>query len=110
MLLLRHIGGGQLAELDVTPLGGAGRAIVDFGAQGRTTTNVAVPAATITASNVVVAQIAALSTADHSADEHLVEEIDVRAGAIAPGVGFTVFARTRNVKLFGKYTVTWVWG
>lgn len=107
MTKLVAVQGGAYAEVDI-PVPNAGRVLVDF-AGGKTIVSVSVSAPGVVASSVISAQVSAIATTDHSADEHVVEEIEVRAGPPVPGAGFTVFARTRNVKLFGKYTVSWVW-
>lgn len=74
--------------------------------------------AAITADSYVEAWIRPVATADHSADEHLVEEaLSVIAGNIVAGTGFTIygFCRPRNNDpegrntLFGLWTVAWVW-
>lgn len=109
-LLLRHNGQGQLAELDVAALGGRGLAVVDFGSGGKSIASVSVSAPAVTAQSVALVAVAAVATPDHSADEHLIEEIEARASACTPGVGFTIWARTGNIKLFGRYSVAWVWG
>jgi hypothetical protein len=106
--LLRHDGLGRAQEVDVAVLGGAGRSVVDFGA-GKSLVSVSVAAPAILSTSVIVAQVAAIATANHSADEHLVEDLEVRAGAPVQGVGFTLYARTRAVKLYGKYTLAWTW-
>jgi hypothetical protein len=47
----------------------------------------------IVAGSRVRAWIEATTTADHSADEHWLETIDVIAGNIATGTGFTIYAK-----------------
>lgn len=44
----------------------------------------------------------------HMADEHAFEPINVTAGAIVAGTGFTIFA-TCPTPLFGAYNVEWFW-
>jgi hypothetical protein len=52
------------------------------------------------------------ATTDHSPDEHLAVDADLRCEAIVPGTGFTIVAVARgNGALFeyGAYNVTWVY-
>lgn len=74
-------------------MGAQGTTTVDFGAfPGKSDTSVAVSAPTITGSSLAEAWIFPTATADHSADEHLLESIKVMAGAVSNGVGFTIYA------------------
>lgn len=92
-------------------LGARGLAVVDFGAGGALDAYVAISGQTaITAAHVPMAQVACVATADHSADEHMIEELEVRCGPVLPGSGFLVLARTRNTRLFGRYSISWSWG
>ena len=86
-----------------------GTAIVDFGAGADLASVVITRQTGITATSFVMADLASIASADHSADEHVIEPIVVTPGAIVPGVGFTIFARTGNVEVFGKWTVKWMW-
>lgn len=74
-------------------MGAQGTAILDFGAfPGKSDTSVAVTGqAAIVAGSLVEAWIRPVATADHTADEHLLETIRVMAGNIAAGVGFTIY-------------------
>lgn len=96
-----------------------GTATLDFGAfPGKSDASVAVTGQTsITAGSLVEAWIVPTATADHSADEHLVETLKVMAGNIVAGVGFTIYgANTNQVsdpsaspQLYGQWSVGWVW-
>ena len=88
-----------------------GTTSLTFGAfPGSTDTSVAVTGqAGIVAGSVVMASIRPVATAAHSADEHLAEEIDISAGNIVAGTGFTIYAKTRNRRLYGSYAVAWTW-
>jgi hypothetical protein len=76
--------------------GGAnvGTATVDFGPfPGSSDATVAVTGqASIVAGSVVQAWLRPVATADHSADEHMLETIRVHASSIVPGTGFTINA------------------
>ena len=75
-------------------MGAQGHTTVDFGAfPGSSHATVAVTGqAAIVAGSDAEAWIRAEDSADHSADEHIVETIQVRAAAIDAGVGFTIHA------------------
>jgi len=75
-------------------MGAQGTTTVDFGAfPGASDTSVAVTGQTgILAGSLVEAFLFPVATADHTADEHLVETITVRAGNIVAGTGFTIYA------------------
>jgi hypothetical protein len=74
-----------------------GTAQVDFGAfPGGSDASLAVASATIGAGNLVEAWIFPALTADHTADEHLVETINIVAGNVVAGVGFTIYAVNTN--------------
>jgi hypothetical protein len=72
-----------------------GSTTVNFGAfPGASDTSATVTGqAGIVAGSKVKAYIMATATSDHSADEHWVEAIDVVAGNISAGVGFTIYAK-----------------
>jgi hypothetical protein len=74
-------------------MGAQGTTTINFGAfPGGYDTSVAVTGqASITGTSLVEAWIFPTATADHSADEHLMTEIKVRAGNVVAGVGFTIY-------------------
>jgi hypothetical protein len=108
---------------------GQGTTTVNFGAfPGSTDTSVTVTGQTgITGTSLVEAWIFPQATADHSVDEHWVDPPEVYAGNVVAGTGFTIFAvnkkrvdigpltdstRVRNVdspRVYGQWTVAWVW-
>ena len=96
-------------------MGAQGTTTVDFGAfPGKSDASVAVTGqAGIVAGSLVEAWIRPVDTADHLADEHLVETMRVMAGAIVAGTGFTIYAlnsgQVGNTMLYGLWTVAWVW-
>ncbi len=75
-------------------MGAQGTTTVDFGAfPGKYDTSVAITGqAAIAAGSLVEAWLFPSQTADHSADEHLVEPIKIMAGNIIIGTGFTIYA------------------
>lgn len=118
-------------------MGAQGTATLDFGAfPGSTDASVTVTGqAGIVAGSLVEAWIRPVATADHTADEHRVEEMDIVAADIVAATGFTIYGRCRNEtieptefrdgrrayprntnpqtgrvnRLYGQWTVAWVW-
>lgn len=89
-----------------------GTATLNFGAfPGTTDTSVAVTGQSgILSGSAVEAYIAPVATAEHTADEHWVESIQVTAGNIVAGTGFTIYGRTTDSKrLYGNFNIGWVW-
>lgn len=78
-----------------------GTAVVDFGAfPGTTDASVAVTGqASILSGSLVEAWLIPTATTDHSADEHVMAaaQIDIIAGNVSAGVGFTIYAVARHL-------------
>jgi len=113
--------------------GATGTTTVDFGAfPGKSDTSVAVTGqAAIVAGSIVNAWIRPDATADHSADEHLLETIRIIAGNIVAATGFTIYALNtseinelpvgwlpqgnkggdagKGTRIYGLWTVQWKW-
>ena len=79
-------------------MGATGTATLDFGAfPGASDASVAVTGqAGSVAGSLVEAWLRPAASADHSADEHLIETLRVEAGYIVPGVGFTIYGINTN--------------
>jgi hypothetical protein len=117
---------------------GWGTSTVDFGAfPGSSNTSLAVTGQdAIAADATVTAYIYPTATADHTADEHLVDSPIVFAGTVIAGTGFTLYAVRDPIPLpppdytvflaaeklrlsnsspitiprpYGLWTVAWVW-
>ncbi|MBL8911643.1 MAG: hypothetical protein JNM17_13200 [Archangium sp.] len=75
-------------------MGAQGTTTVDFGTfPGKSDASVDVTGqAAIVGTSLVEAWLYPAPTADHSADEHLLETMKVVAGNIVAGVGFTIYA------------------
>lgn len=89
-----------------------GTAILNFGAlPGASDASVAVTGqAAIVAGSLVEAWIRPIDTAEHNADEHVVDPPAVVAGNIIAGTGFTIYGVTKDkTRKYGNYTVAWVW-
>ena len=93
-------------------MGAQGTAIVNFGAfPGTTDTSVTVTGqGSILSGSLVEAWVMPTATADHNVGEHIVDPPSVIAGDISAGVGFTIYASTKNnIRHYGQYTIAWVW-
>lgn len=128
-------------------MGAQGTATLDFGAfPGTSDASVTVTGQTgILAGSLVEAWVYPVATADHSADEHMVETFRVFAHTIVAGTGFTItgvntsqvnepleplkgtknvtvagtlntpnfpqqqFAGGKGTRIYGQWTVGWVW-
>jgi hypothetical protein len=113
-------------------MSGSGTTTLDFGAfPGASDASVAVTGqAGIVAGSLVGAWLRPAATADHSADEHLVETIAIYAGNIVAGTGFTVYgvntcqliegpldggvpeggsAGGQGSRIYGTWTIAWAW-
>lgn len=76
---------------------GSGTSIVNFGSSGSShTTLTVIGQPLILAGSLVYAWVKPEATLDHSADEHIVEDIRVYASDIVAGVGFTIQAVAGN--------------
>jgi hypothetical protein len=75
-------------------MGAQGTTTIDFGTfPGASDASVAVTGQTsILSGSLVEAWLYPSATADHTADEHMVESIRVVAGNVQAGVGFTIYA------------------
>jgi hypothetical protein len=86
-----------------------GTATVDFGT-GKLDTSVAVTGqGSIVGGSLVEAWLSGVSTSNNLTDAAFAEPINVFAGDIIAGTGFTIFAMCRTGRAFGQYTVNWVW-
>lgn len=84
--------------------GPSGSVTLDFGTGGGfADVTIAHPAAATT--DLVIAALAG-STADHSADEHALEDIDLRV-AVYPGEGYAIFGNVRQGTTHGAFNVNW---
>ena len=93
-------------------MGAQGTADIDFGAHpGGSHATVAVTGqAGIVSGSLVEAWIRPEDTADHTADEHTVEAIQLVARDIVAATGFTIHGVSRSrSKLYGVFKVAWVW-
>ncbi len=97
-----------------TPAGSAGTTTgtteVDFGTHpGSTYVTVDVIGQTgITTSMKAFAVVAAEASADHSVDEHVLEDIKVTTGNIIDGVGFSIYVKAAS-RISGVWNINWMY-
>lgn len=84
-----------------------GTTTIDFGGKS-TDTSVAVSAPAITGGQLVEAWIFPSATANNTADNHWVDDIEVVAGNVQAGVGFTIYAKCRTGFAHGVFNIGYV--
>lgn len=96
-------------------MGAQGIATLNFGAfPGASDASVTVTGqAGILSGSLAEAWLRPEATADHSADEHMVESFQVFAFEIVAGVGFTIrgfnTSEKGDTRIYGAWSVAWVW-
>lgn len=86
-----------------------GTAVIDFGT-GAYDASVAVTGqAAITTANLVEGWLSGTATSNNLADAGFAEGIQVWAGDIVNGTGFTLYAKCPFGRAFGQYNINWVW-
>lgn len=88
-----------------------GHTTVDFGAfPGKAEARAAVTGqASILTTNDADAWIRCETSADHSAEEHDIEDFTVTVQTIVAATGFTAAVRPRIGRCYGVYNISWVW-
>jgi len=88
-----------------------GHATVYFGAfPGTTEARATIAGQTdILTTSDVEAWIRCETSADHSVDEHVIEDFSVHAHSLSAGNGFTVTMSPRVGRCYGLYNFSWVW-
>lgn len=89
-----------------------GTTTINFGAfPGDTSTNFNVTGQTgISNTSLVEAWLYPANTADHTLEEHLLDNFTVYASNINTGVGFTIYATTADdTPRYGQWFIAWVW-
>jgi hypothetical protein len=99
----------------------AGRAVLDFGAHpGASDASIAVADTEIKSGAKIFLQMARRATVDHGADDAGVSSIELTAGDIVEGTGFTIYGRalaaapqsdsaTSGPRASGGWAVDWMW-
>jgi hypothetical protein len=86
-----------------------GTSTVNFGSKATDTTTVVTGQAAITGSSWVEAWVFPATTASNTVDNHWFEDLQVVAGNVVNGVGFTIYAKTRTGFAHGIYNIGWVY-
>jgi hypothetical protein len=103
-------------------MGAQGTAVLNFGAfpgTSETTADVTGQSG-FTSTSLAEAWVVPKATADHTADEHVVEALDVMAahqadgtiriyGSVRPFAQTLASAPAQRHRLYGQWTVGWVW-
>ena len=84
-----------------------GTATINFGAKA-TDTSVFVSAPSITGSQLVEAWLFPAATASNTADNHWFDDIELIAGNVQAGSGFTIYAKCRTGFAHGAFNAAWV--
>lgn len=87
-----------------------GSATLNFGsAPGTNFVSVAVTGqALITGSSKIKVYKSTQATATHNDYEHMIVPLELTAGSIVAGTGFTIYANT-NLRLSGTFNINWEW-
>lgn len=88
--------------------GTKGTTTVNFGAK-ETSVSVTVASAGIAANSVVSANLLPAATASNTADNHWFDNLQVMAGSIVAGVGFTIYASCKTGVAHGIYNIGWTY-
>lgn len=106
--------GGANGPVTIAATGGggsvSGTATIDFGGSPTSETDVAsvsVADAGIGAASEVTVSLQYAATADHSADEALISNVQLLPGAVTAGVGFEIHGYCPDLT-WGQYAVHWV--
>lgn len=85
-----------------------GTVTIDFGTEGADTKTVTVSTASVTTGSVIVVTPNPAGTADHSADEHILESFKLGYNNIINGVSFDItMISTWNGNLYKTWSVNW---
>ena len=90
-------------------MGTQGTATVDFGSKATDTSTTVTGQADILADSLAEAWVFPSATASNTADNHWVDDIEVVAGNVQEGTGFTIYAKCRTGFAHGVFTIGWVW-
>jgi len=90
-------------------MGAQGTVTVDFGTGKLDTNAVVTGQASILSGSLVEGWLSGAATSNNLNDAGFADPLDVFAGDIVAGTGFTVYVMCRNGSAFGQYVVNWVW-
>jgi hypothetical protein len=86
-----------------------GTATIDFGGKATDATVTVTGQTGILAGSLVEAWVFPADTASNTADNHWVDDIEVVAGNVQEGTGFTIYAKCRTGFAHGEFSIGWVW-
>jgi hypothetical protein len=90
-------------------MGAQGTAIIDFGSRATDTTVSVTGQSEILSNSLAEAWVFPTDTASNTADNHWVDDIEVVAGNVQAGTGFTIYAKCRTGFAHGEFQIGWVW-
>ena len=92
-------------------MGAQGTTTLDFGAfPGKAqTTRTITGQAGINASSLIEAWVGYGTTADHSEDEHAIEDFFVSIESVVIGAGFDIWLWPKVGRCYGLYNISWAW-
>jgi hypothetical protein len=86
-----------------------GQTTINFGT-GKQDVSIAVTGqAGILSNSLVEAWVFPAITASNTPDNHWVEDLEIMAGNVIAGTGFTIYAKCNTLKAHGIYNIAWVW-
>ncbi len=91
------------------PAGASGTTSVNFGSKSTDTTATVTGQTSILSGSLVDVRLYPSATASNTADNHWVEDLEVYAGNVVAGTGFTVYAKCRTGFAHGSYNISWKW-
>jgi hypothetical protein len=86
----------------------SGIATLDFGSGSTSAQTTLTGHSGITANSVILVALRVIATAEHTAEDMLVDPIRVAVKDLVVGVGFTIDGRMDNAQANGTYEVSWV--
>lgn len=86
-----------------------GQASVDFGAYETSAQTVVTGQTGILAGSLVEAWLFPALTATNQPDNHWFEDLQVVAGSVVAGTGFTITVACRDGLAHGVFNIGWVW-
>ena len=98
-----------VCKVEIGGLRRSGSVVIDFGASSSNndTASVTVPATWVTNNSIIAVSLSYSSTADHSSDEVMIEQIQLSAGNIINGVSFDILASCPSLT-WGDYNVNYI--
>lgn len=90
-------------------MGAQGTTTVNFGSRSTDVTATVTGQTDLLSSSLVEAWIFPVSTETNTADNHWVDDLQIVAGNVQAGTGFTIYAKCRTGFAHGSFTIAWVW-